>query len=86
LICRSSRRNGPLFGFDGITDVQIDRNGGEGTGNPALDPWRSTNYGASLEYYLNPVSMVDLDLVWPSQEGHASFSERSYTVGVRGQW
>ena len=25
-------------------------------------------------------------LVWPSQEGHANFSERSYTLGARGQW
>jgi outer membrane receptor protein involved in Fe transport len=25
-------------------------------------------------------------LVWPSQEGHANYSERSYTVGLRGQW
>jgi outer membrane receptor protein involved in Fe transport len=25
-------------------------------------------------------------LVWPSQEGHANFSERMYTVGLRGQW
>jgi TonB-dependent receptor len=35
---------------------------GNSNGNPALDPWRSTNYGASLEYYINPVSMVDLEL------------------------
>jgi TonB-dependent receptor len=35
---------------------------GNSNGNPALDPWRSTNYGASLEYYINPVSMVGLEL------------------------
>ena len=35
---------------------------GNSNGNPALDPWRSTNYGASLEYYINPVSMVSLEL------------------------
>jgi TonB-dependent receptor len=35
---------------------------GDSNGNPGLDPWRSTNYGASLEYYINPVSMVGLEL------------------------
>ena len=35
---------------------------GSAGGNPNLDPWRSTNYGASLEYYINPVSMVSLEL------------------------
>ena len=35
---------------------------GQSNGNPNLDPWRSTNYGASLEYYINPVSMVGLEL------------------------
>ncbi|MGB6486288.1 MAG: TonB-dependent receptor [Steroidobacteraceae bacterium] len=35
---------------------------GQSNGNPKLDPWRSTNYGASLEYYINAVSMVDLEL------------------------
>lgn len=34
--------------------------GGTSTGNPTLDPWRSKNYGASLEYYINPSSMVSL--------------------------
>lgn len=33
---------------------------GSSTGNPNLNPWRSTNYGASLEYYINPTSMVSL--------------------------
>jgi len=35
---------------------------GTSTGNPNLDPWRSTNYGASLEYYINPTSMLSLAL------------------------
>jgi TonB-dependent receptor len=35
---------------------------GNANGNPNLNPWRSTNYGASLEYYINPVSMVSLEL------------------------
>lgn len=35
---------------------------GNSNGNPNLDPWRSTNYGASLEYYINPVSMVSVEL------------------------
>jgi TonB-dependent receptor len=35
---------------------------GSSSGNPNLRPWRSTNYGASLEYYINPVSMVGLEL------------------------
>ena len=35
---------------------------GTSTGNPNLNPWRSTNYGASFEYYINPTSMVSLEL------------------------
>ena len=35
---------------------------GTSSGNPNLNPWRSTNYGASLEYYINPTSMVSLEL------------------------
>ena len=34
--------------------------GGSSDGNPNLDPWRSTNYDASLEYYINPTSMLSL--------------------------
>jgi TonB-dependent receptor len=53
---------------------------------------------ASIQYTLSKYATVFLDgtnltneyerfyLVWPSQEGHANFSERSYTLGVRGQW
>jgi TonB-dependent receptor len=35
---------------------------GNSNGNPNLRPWRSTNYGASLEYYIGPASMVSLEL------------------------
>jgi len=35
---------------------------GTSSGNPSLDPWRSTNYGASFEYYINPTSMVNVEL------------------------
>ncbi|TBR36484.1 MULTISPECIES: TonB-dependent receptor [Dyella] len=35
---------------------------GTSSGNPNLKPWRSTNYGASLEYYINPTSMLSLAL------------------------
>jgi len=35
---------------------------GTSTGNPNLDPWRSTNYGLSFEYYIGPASMVGLEL------------------------
>jgi TonB-dependent receptor len=35
---------------------------GNSTGNPNLDPWRSTNFGASFEYYINSTSLVSLEL------------------------
>ncbi len=35
---------------------------GSSAGNPALNPWRSTNYGASFEYYINPTSMIGVEL------------------------
>jgi len=35
---------------------------GQSSGNPNLDPWRSTNYGTSLEYYINKTSMISLAL------------------------
>ncbi len=35
---------------------------GQSAGNPNLNPWRSTNYGASFEYYINQTSMVNLEL------------------------
>jgi TonB-dependent receptor len=35
---------------------------GSSAGNPNLNPWRSTNFGASFEYYINATSMVNLEL------------------------
>jgi len=35
---------------------------GQSSGNPHLDPWRSTNYGSSLEYYIDSTSMISLAL------------------------
>jgi TonB-dependent receptor len=35
---------------------------GQSAGNPHLDPWRSTNYGTSLEYYINSTTMISLAL------------------------
>jgi TonB-dependent receptor len=34
--------------------------GGDQAGNPNLDPWRSTNYDMSLEYYISRSSMISL--------------------------
>jgi TonB-dependent receptor len=35
---------------------------GSSNGNPTLNPWRSSNYGASFEYYINSSSMLNLEL------------------------
>ncbi len=35
---------------------------GSSNGNPTLNPWRSSNYGASFEYYINSTSIVNLEL------------------------
>jgi TonB-dependent receptor len=35
---------------------------GSSAGNPNLNPWRSTNFGASFEYYMNSTSMLGLEL------------------------
>ena len=35
---------------------------GTSNGNPTLNPWRSSNFGASFEYYINSTSMVNLEL------------------------
>jgi len=35
---------------------------GSSTGNPRLNPWRSTNYGISSEYYVNSTTMLGLEL------------------------
>ncbi len=45
-------QNGPIF--------QVSQ--GTSSGNPNLDPWRSTNYGASFEYYIDRTSLVSLEL------------------------
>jgi TonB-dependent receptor len=37
---------------------------GNSAGNPELNPWRSTNYGISAEYYINSTSMVGLELFY----------------------
>lgn len=42
--------------------LQFQVSQGSSSGNPHLDPWRSTNYGASLEYYFNPSSLINLEL------------------------
>ena len=34
--------------------------GGQQAGNPKLDPWRSSNYDLSLEYYIGRASMLSL--------------------------
>ena len=35
---------------------------GSSAGNPNLNPWRSTNFGASFEYYINSTSLLSLEL------------------------
>jgi TonB-dependent receptor len=35
---------------------------GQSAGNPNLNPWRSDNYGASFEYYINSTSLINLEL------------------------
>jgi TonB-dependent receptor len=37
---------------------------GSSSGNPNLDPWRSTNYGVNFEYYLNRTSMLALQFFY----------------------
>jgi TonB-dependent receptor len=37
---------------------------GNSNGNPQLNPWRSTNYGLNLEYYMNRTSMVALQFFY----------------------
>lgn len=36
--------------------------GGESSGNPALNPWRSDNWDAAIEYYIGRASMVNLSV------------------------
>jgi len=35
---------------------------GQSTGNPSLDPWRSTNFGASLDYYIDRTSLISFEI------------------------
>jgi len=37
---------------------------GNSNGNPQLNPWRSSNYGVNLEYYMNATSMVALQFFY----------------------
>ena len=48
----SETPNGPIFRVAN----------GTSSGNPNLNPWRSTNFGASAEYYINETSMLSLAL------------------------
>jgi TonB-dependent receptor len=41
---------------------------GTSTGNPHLNPWRSTNYGFNVEYYMNPTSMIALQFFYIDME------------------
>ncbi len=38
--------------------------GGSSDGNPGLNPWRSSNYDVSLEYYMSPSSMMSVDVFY----------------------
>lgn len=47
------------YALNNATGVQAVANGSQ-TGSPKLDPWRSTNAGLSLEYYISDKSMFNL--------------------------
>jgi TonB-dependent receptor len=46
------------YGIDTVTGL-FPVLGGNSAGNPGLDPWRSTNYDASFEYYIGKSSMIN---------------------------
>jgi TonB-dependent receptor len=46
--------------------------GGNSTGNPNLDPWRSSNYDASLEYYANRSTLINFALFYISVKSFIS--------------
>jgi TonB-dependent receptor len=46
------------YGIDTVTGL-FPVLGGSSSGAPTLDPWRSTNYDASVEYYLGKSSMIN---------------------------
>jgi TonB-dependent receptor len=51
----------PNYAIDTSGAVPVFRvTGGSSTGNPQLDPWRATNYDASLEYYIGRASLVGI--------------------------
>lgn len=51
----------PTYAIDTSGPVPIFRvTGGSSAGNPALDPWRATNFDASLEYYIGRASLLSL--------------------------
>jgi TonB-dependent receptor len=51
----------PNYAIDTSGPVPIFRvTGGSSAGNPDLDPWRATNFDASLEYYIGRASLLSL--------------------------
>ena len=56
---------GLTLGYSLDTTTNIFRvQSGNQDGNPYLDPWRSSNYDVSFEYYFNKSSMVNLALFY----------------------
>jgi TonB-dependent receptor len=51
------------YGIDTVTGL-FPVLGGNSSGAPTLDPWRSTNYDASFEYYIGKSSMINLELFY----------------------
>jgi outer membrane receptor protein involved in Fe transport len=55
-----------------------------------LDASAAYRFSKYLQLFANATNLTNeyqrFYLVWPDQYGHANFSERMFTVGVRGQW
>lgn len=51
------------YGIDTVTGL-FPVLGGNSSGNPALDPWRSSNYDLSFEYYYGKQSMVNIGIFY----------------------
>ena len=55
-----------------------------------LDASTSYKFSKYAQVYLDATNLTNeyqrFYLVWPDQWGHSNFSERMFTVGVRGQW
>jgi TonB-dependent receptor len=49
----------PFYAIDTATGT-FRVTGGNQTGNPQLDPWRATNWDASLEYYMGQSSLISI--------------------------